>query len=206
MPEGREESLREKKKRQKMERILEAARALFHEQGYEATTTRMIAERAEVGTGTLFSYVKDKQELLVRIFVSEIDEVANTALDAVDPEAPLLEQLMGVFDAIYDWYDQDRDLGRHILSSMLFLRPKDDRRMRGSGVAFVQRLGQLIEAAKARGEVRQDVLPLFAGAAIFSNYFFNLVSWLSGSPPTRKAQSQMLREFLRLTIDGIGAR
>lgn len=198
------ESLRERNKREKLERILGAGRDLFREHGYAATTTRMLAERAGIGAGTLFTYVKDKQELLVRVFVNDIDHVADAALAAVDEDAPLVDQVMAIFDAIYGWYERDLELGRHLLGSMLFLRPTDDGLLRGSTARFVVALGDLVERAKARGEVRQDVPSRLAAAALFSHYYFTLVSWLAGNSAGRRGQTAILEELLRLTMKGMG--
>jgi AcrR family transcriptional regulator len=50
--------------------ILQAARRLFAEKGFEATTTRDIAEAAEIATGTLFNYFPTK-EAIVACMASE---------------------------------------------------------------------------------------------------------------------------------------
>ena len=59
--------LRERNKRNKLQRILVAATQLFAEHGYSQVTTQQIAEVAQVGTGTLFRYVGSKSELLVMV-------------------------------------------------------------------------------------------------------------------------------------------
>jgi len=46
------------------ERILEAALRLFAAQGFEATTTRDIAQAAEIATGTLFNYFPTKDAVV----------------------------------------------------------------------------------------------------------------------------------------------
>ncbi|MGV8977743.1 MAG: TetR/AcrR family transcriptional regulator [Cellulomonas sp.] len=61
------EGLRERKKRDKAERIFEVATRLFAEHGYSHVTTQQIADVAGVGTGTLFRYVGSKAELLVKV-------------------------------------------------------------------------------------------------------------------------------------------
>ncbi|HEX7716138.1 MAG TPA: TetR/AcrR family transcriptional regulator [Marmoricola sp.] len=61
------EGRRERKKRDKSERIFEVATRLFAEHGYSHVTTQQIADGAEVGTGTLFRYVGSKAELLMRV-------------------------------------------------------------------------------------------------------------------------------------------
>ncbi|MER5499384.1 TetR family transcriptional regulator [Streptomyces sp. NPDC002561] len=48
-------------------RLLEAARDLFAERGYEATTVRGIAERAGVNQALLFRYFGSKQGLLTEV-------------------------------------------------------------------------------------------------------------------------------------------
>lgn len=59
--------IQERKEREKedMRRlILEAARKLFLEQGYEKTSIRSIADAIEYSPGTIYLYYKDKNELL----------------------------------------------------------------------------------------------------------------------------------------------
>lgn len=48
-------------------RLLEAARDLFAERGYEGTTVRSIAERAGANQALLFRYFGSKQGLLTEV-------------------------------------------------------------------------------------------------------------------------------------------
>lgn len=60
----------ERKEREKMEmreRILEAATAMFLEDGYEKTSIRNIAEKIEYSPATIYLYFKDKDELFFAI-------------------------------------------------------------------------------------------------------------------------------------------
>ena len=59
------------------ERILRAARRLFADKGYEATTTRDIAAAAGIAAGTLFNYFPTKEAV-----------VACLAADAIGDAAP----------------------------------------------------------------------------------------------------------------------
>jgi AcrR family transcriptional regulator len=58
---------RARNKRDKQDRIFRAASELFAERGYSAVTTQMVAEQADVGTGTLFRYASSKAELLMMV-------------------------------------------------------------------------------------------------------------------------------------------
>jgi AcrR family transcriptional regulator len=56
-------------------RIIAAALELFSSGGYERTTVRMIAERAGVAQGLMYSHFGGKEELLRAIFAQSIEDV-----------------------------------------------------------------------------------------------------------------------------------
>jgi TetR/AcrR family transcriptional regulator len=58
---------RERNKLDKLARITAAAGELFAERGVDDVTTQEIADRADIGTGTLFLYAKTKGELLLLV-------------------------------------------------------------------------------------------------------------------------------------------
>jgi AcrR family transcriptional regulator len=64
-------------------RILQAARRLFSDQGYDATTTRDIAVAAEIANGTLFNYFATKEAIVAAL----ANEAIGDALDASAPAA-----------------------------------------------------------------------------------------------------------------------
>ncbi|MEU7636036.1 TetR/AcrR family transcriptional regulator [Streptomyces sp. NPDC039016] len=57
-------SLRERKRERTRRKIIDAAADLFERRGYEGTTIADIADAAEIGTRTFFSYFASKEELL----------------------------------------------------------------------------------------------------------------------------------------------
>ena len=67
--------------------ILEAATHLFREQGFEVTTVRQIARRAEVAAGTVYLYFASKEALLLALqddfeagLLDRFSEIAETLL------------------------------------------------------------------------------------------------------------------------------
>lgn len=59
-------------------RILKAARSLFAEQGFQNTTTRAIAEAADVSESSIFTYFGSKDDLLVCIVVPQPPAIERT--------------------------------------------------------------------------------------------------------------------------------
>ena len=64
----------------RQEQILEAAAKLFAEHGYPQTDTQLLAEKLQVGKGTLYRYFPSKQEL----FLAATDRVMRQLREQVD--------------------------------------------------------------------------------------------------------------------------
>lgn len=65
----------------KRSRIQDAAVALFHEQGVEATSVNEIVRRANVAKGTFYVYYKDKKELISQILTKQHGCLMNDILN-----------------------------------------------------------------------------------------------------------------------------
>ncbi|QSB14739.1 TetR/AcrR family transcriptional regulator [Natronosporangium hydrolyticum] len=63
---------RQKRSRETVAVIIEAAAQVFQREGYAATTTNKIAERAGVSIGSLYQYFPDKDALLVTLAEQEL--------------------------------------------------------------------------------------------------------------------------------------
>jgi AcrR family transcriptional regulator len=199
-----EEGLRERNKREKLERIKAAARALFAEKGFEATTTREVSQRAGVGTGTLFLYVRDKHDLLVLVFKDQVERLQAGAFAAL-PDGPLIERLVFIFEQFYDYYALEPALSRVFVKELMFLREGQWEEMARVDEAFFARLAGLVGEAQARGELRSEIDPMLAVGNFFSVYCMLLIGWLGGRIPTRELQRGMLRAMLELQVRGLGA-
>lgn len=57
----------QRRSKEKKARIVQSARALFNEVEYVAVTTNAIAERAGVSIGTLYSYFRNKHDILLEV-------------------------------------------------------------------------------------------------------------------------------------------
>ena len=90
----------ERKQRQARQRIIEAARELFLERGFDGVSVGDIAERAEVGRTTFFRHFGDKQEVVFAREQELLDTItaAGQADGAAAPRsaAEAVEQLRPV--------------------------------------------------------------------------------------------------------------
>jgi TetR/AcrR family transcriptional regulator, cholesterol catabolism regulator len=87
---------RARNKADKQQRISEAASALFTGQGYSAVTTQMVADRADVGTGTLFRYASSKAELLMMVMNEQMRLATREGVAASSAGASPADAIMAL--------------------------------------------------------------------------------------------------------------
>jgi AcrR family transcriptional regulator len=200
--------LRERGKREKRRRIQSAAQAVFAEKGFAAATTREIAARAEVATGTIFLYARDKHDLLMMIVNDALDEMIERALTTIPPGAALLDQLVHIFAIRYEYWTRDIDLSRHYFHEAYpsLTSPRD-------GHAEIERfherrarthdgLAAIVAAHQRDGTVSASLDCGLAAHLIFDVYVGENRKWLSGDTPTAAAGIAQFRRVLALAITG----
>ncbi len=191
---------RERGKQEKLERIRAAASRLFARQGFAATTTRQIAAEADIGSGTLFLYAPTKEDLLVLIFRDEVGRAVDRAFARV-PAGRFVDQALHVFNALIEHHAADPALARVFVKELPFVDEPH-----GGVAQFVSqlyaRLGALIDAAKARGEIAADVPSRLLAQNLFASCFQHLQMWLGGRMPALERDDERLRAALELQLRG----
>jgi AcrR family transcriptional regulator len=199
------EGLRERNKREKLERARKAARELFSRQGFEATTIRQIAERAGIGLGTLYSYVQNKHELLDQLFYEQWTGVEDAAYASLPESASLVDSLLHIFSTMVDSYAKDPELSKTFVRETIFpssdSSPPTEARLERS-MRVLTRLAGLVERARERLEVAEDVEPLLAAANVFGLYLLHLSGWFAGLL-SREDFLENLRASLELQMRGL---
>ena len=201
--------LRERGKLEKRRRIKLAARQAFVEKGYDAATTRDIASLAGIGIGTLFTYAKDKRELLLMIINDDLDEISDQAVKAVDPAAAVLDQVVAFFEPRYRYWAGQPALGRpavretfDFLGATAEQGPETSRfyarRPRMLGV-----LTQVIAEDQRRGLVAADVPPAQVASLFMTIYLTEVRRWLTQAEPQAQEGLNRFRELVSLAIRGV---
>jgi AcrR family transcriptional regulator len=92
------------------EKILAAALEVFSAKGFHGTTVDEIAERAELGKGTVYRHFHSKKGLfseLIRLKVAELEEAVQ---GAIDPQVDVLEIIETYLRIYFSFFDRNRDL------------------------------------------------------------------------------------------------
>lgn len=175
-----EAGARERNKLDKRDRITAAAWEVFSREGFEASSTNAIAERAGVAKGTLFLYAADKEDLLLLVMHDRLARATDDAFATIASKAPIDEQIAHVFGALYELYlSQPRGLGTAFVRAVATSRGPNADRVQALTQALLSRLSALVRDACERGEL-VDAPAMPAAFNLFAAYFMVLFGWLSG--------------------------
>lgn len=200
---------RERNKMRKRERIVSSAHALFRLQGYDQTTTREIAEAADVAAGTLFGYARDKRDIILMIINDEL-EAAFAAARPVDATKPLEDQLTQLFQPYYDYFARERAIalvGLREISSILRPTADDSAEVRRLHERHVRGQESVAEIVQATFGSDGAVLPAdwldLALEIILCVQNENVRSWLQDESSPPEVGLDRLRKKLAMVIKGI---
>lgn len=190
---------RERNAREKYARIFEAASALFSERGFDGATTQEIAERADVGAGTLFRYAATKGELFLMVYNEHlraaIDEGMRRARnqgDVAAAVATLVATVLAGADDVQNAAVYQREL--------LFGPPAE--KYRREGLALVARLEELIAARllDAVGGAEHASSTRVVGATRAARSVFAVLNLLLAQPLTGAHPGADTAEELRAQV------
>lgn len=126
---------RERNKQDKLDRITHAARDLFAEHGVDEVTTQQIADKADIGTGTLFLYARTKGELLLLVQNSDYAAALVKGTAAAQKIPDVLKAVMAIIRPVVTCNRTRIDNGRTYLREMVFGDPEEPHHRDALGLA-----------------------------------------------------------------------
>jgi AcrR family transcriptional regulator len=116
---------RERNKQAKLERIMTAASELFAEHGVDEVTTQQIADKADIGTGTLFLYAKTKGELLLLVQNAQYAAALERGRASAETIPDVLDAVLSIVQPIVQCNRAQIENGRTYLREMVFGDPEE---------------------------------------------------------------------------------
>ena len=141
---------RERNKQDKLDRITAAASELFAVHGVDEVTTQQVADKADIGTGTLFLYAKTKGELLLLVQNAHYAEALERGRADAEAIPGVLDAVMAIVRPIVECNRAQIDNGRTYLREMVFGDPDEPRH--GEALAIVAQTEEAIAALLRRDE------------------------------------------------------
>jgi len=160
-------------KQQTRAKVLDAARRLFSEQGYEGATIRDIAAAAGMSTGAVFANFTDKSDLFREIMLTDMMALADAMREAATHGVNAEDGLLKIFVAGYRFYQTQLPLARAAFS--VGWSPQDGPALRAAPP--VQTLLNLITEQLTKGvqsgELSQDDQIALRTQMLFDAYLAN---------------------------------
>ncbi len=163
-------------------RVLEAAGTLFDANGYEATTTRQIAQACQVSIGTVFAHFPNKQALLHAVLYDGIEAALDRARHKLTTDTGADEAMATFAASLYKFYAAQKQLSQELLNQSLFdteAFAAQLQRFREELMSYIPDRSLTTQDKETRAE------------ALLSHYFFVLITLLN--TPDMSAQQAVNR-------------
>lgn len=183
------------------QRLLEAAREEFGQQGIEAATTRGIAERAGCNEVTLFRHFESKQKLLAAV-VQETSREFYALCDCGGNFSGNLREDLGRFARVYnESLERCEGMTRALIGEGR-RRPTLCKELIGDVIdPFHQSIARYLDQAKKVGKVREDLETMTFAEVFTSALLGGLLRRTSGL--SELDREGWLRETVGIFVCGI---
>jgi AcrR family transcriptional regulator len=182
--------------RDRREQLIRAALEVFQEKGFHATTVRDIGRAARLTQGTIYNYVRSKEDILFlvcdRVIAEYISSMEEAAATTGDPGARLREALRGVTrvmieqsDAILLVYHESHNLDRRSLRTLLV-------RVQG----WINQFEKLVADGLGRESLPKTKLGLLTNIVTFLPTLIALRAWSLPKDLTNDQYTDGLVEFM----------
>ncbi len=194
---------REKNKLETRQLILAAARKLFKSRGVAQCTMREIAKEAGTSPASVVVHFKNKIALMEAALIEDIDRTIGRSVASLPPEADLADSLLHIWEALFTFYDGNRDLYRVLVSGTAYLPDEASPCIARQMESFLTFLQNLIEGEKQAGYLHADVDPAIAAYNFCAMYFFVLIGFFRDLSLSPQAAVEMLSAMMHQYMQGI---
>jgi AcrR family transcriptional regulator len=155
------------------QKVLDAARGLFAERGYEPATIRDIAKGAGMSTGAVFANFQDKAELFEAVLTEDMAGLAETMQKGAG-DGSTRDRLVNALSAGYHGSIDQLPLFQAIVARSWFQPVAAETRQRAATRSLTDVIANILRQGVAAGELNQDAdVPLLTELtwdAYLSNY------------------------------------
>lgn len=198
--------IRERKKKETRQAILQAAIELFAKKGFEQTSVSELAIKAGVGKGTIYGYFQTKNEIFLAFCEDEIEHAFGSLKSRCDADSPLIDRLLVLFVEQFRFVTRNPDFGRLLAREMVFPKELTVDKSKDLDNRYLEVMGTILSEAAERGELSRDIDHFFATAHLYSLYIMVLSGWYMGRLKSDEDVEGALHLLLEQALHGLGAK
>ena len=186
----------------RQDQVRAAALRLFKEKGYHATSMRDIAEAVGINKGSLYSYIKSKEDLLIPVF-EQAQGVLTSQIEAIAADASLTptQKLRRAIHAHVTAVADNLDVLTVYLSEWRQLASESLATNRRQRETYARLFHQILRDGIDSGEFRDtDTRIVMLGMIGMCNYLFR---WYR--PDGRLTPDEIADELIEMVMRGVSA-
>jgi AcrR family transcriptional regulator len=198
-------TLRERQKRKREKGILNAAEKLITSKGYINTSIEEIADKAEVGVGTVYNYFQSKPKLLMALFYRyhlALIESGNAILN--NPPDNAVEALCALLRVYFEGPIMlfHKDYMREIFSILVNERLSIRKETIQHDYMVIEQITELIEILQSRNLIIRDIPPDDLSMPVYSIFMMAGMTFIYNDDTTVDSAMEFVRHNIQIIYNG----
>lgn len=194
----------EKVQSDKYQKIIQAAIHVFASKGFYNSKVADIAKQADVADGTIYLYFKNKDDLLISIFETSIDNfihsVEATIREIQNPIEKLHEFIRLHLELVQNNQDVAQVLQIELRQSSKFMKEYAATRF----MEYLDIISQIIEEGQKEAVFKKEINPLIVKRAIFGAIDEMALEWVLMKKKKYKMQ-EVAEQLCTMLTEGLKA-
>ncbi|MHA6250653.1 TetR/AcrR family transcriptional regulator [Oceanobacillus sp. CAU 1775] len=182
------------------EQMIQGAVKLFKEKGFHRTTTREIAKESGFSIGTLYEYIRKKEDVLFLVCDSIYEEVQERMDKAIHLDNPSIESLEAVIRSYFILMDDMQEKILVLYQEMKGLNKETRRYVLQKEKDMVKMLEKVILACIPDG-ISEKTAALVANNIFVQGHMWGFRRWILQKTYTL---DEYIEEQIKLNLRGIG--
>lgn len=183
----------------RLEEVLQSAANIFFAKGFHATSIEDVARDVGMLKGSLYYYIKSKEDLLFQLLLAGIEDGDAFIVQQIDPEGDPVEELEKAIRAQIDYIIQNRVPFGLFLHEFDSLSGKRQHKLISVMSRYNNRFVELVKRGQERGKLMEGEPWLIV------NGILGMCNWLYRWYDTDHISDpeQVKQVFLRMILHGI---
>jgi TetR/AcrR family transcriptional regulator, cholesterol catabolism regulator len=186
----------------RLEEVLQSAANIFFAKGFHATSIEDVARDVGMLKGSLYYYIKSKEDLLFQLLLAGIEDGDAFIAQQIDPDGDPVEQLEKAIRAQIDYIIQNRVQFGLFLHEFDSLPGKRQHKLIAVMSRYNSRFVELVRRGQEQGKITQGE------PWIIVNGILGMCNWLyRWYDPDQVADPEKIKAvFVRMIFEGIRER
>jgi TetR/AcrR family fatty acid metabolism transcriptional regulator len=187
--------------RNKKELIINAAIKVFAEKGFYNAKVSDVARCAGVADGTIYLYFKSKDDLLISLFESKMEQILQRFSSLSNTKINADKKIKKFIDLYFEMIEEDQDLAEvfqvELRQSSKFLKDYHNQKF----IDFLNLIGDIIHEGQKNGQFRPEIDIYTMKLAIFGALDELARQWILSDNPSshdlKKTAGELSETFIR---------